>query len=105
MRQFPELFSTDPCAPMGHLRIIMLRLKTLWSIFLMLLQIFHISKGFPLWPGDKSQKLSYYLHQMKNLTLITVCTLVLTHSGLTQYDPSKIHPKALEAYEKGLEKA
>src|SRR5688572_18979173 len=42
---------------------------------------------------------------MKNLPLIIACTLLFSQLGFAQYDPTKIHPKALEAYEKGLEKA
>ena len=33
---------------------------------------------------------------MKNLPLIIVCILVLSNPAFAQYDPSKIHPKAIE---------
>ena len=43
---------------------------------------------------------------MKNLSLLISCLLILTSTFVfAQYDVSKINKKAIEAYNKGLEKA
>src|SRR4029079_7497335 len=48
----------------------------------------------------------YYLHLMKNLQLIlSFLFFLFARSVMAQYDPSKVNPKARDAYEKALEKA
>jgi tetratricopeptide (TPR) repeat protein len=43
---------------------------------------------------------------MKNLRLVFLFLFIIAYNSvLAQYDPNKINPKALEAYNKGIEKA
>ena len=48
---------------------------------------------------------SFYLHQMKNHFFFLCLFSILGITAFAQYDPSRINKKAIESYEKGIQKA